>query len=166
MESSCNKNPKYEEKGFESFPESILVSILSLLPLKAAVTTSVLQTSLRSESRGNSGDIIFFFVVPPCIFQCETLVNLVLKISKRCFFPILTIVNLPKLKLLRSSHGGRYDNITMLIKSCPLLEVFDMSLNCPLDSPRISIIAPNLKSLSFKMRNAIHQHQAIIDTPK
>ncbi|KAL2943391.1 hypothetical protein RDABS01_031739 [Bienertia sinuspersici] len=54
----------------------------------------------------------------------------------------------------------------MLIKSCPLLEVLDVSLNCPLDSPRISIIAPNLKSLSFKMRNAIHQHQVIIDAPK
>ncbi|KAL2905593.1 hypothetical protein RDABS01_004303 [Bienertia sinuspersici] len=41
-----------------------------------------------------------------------------------------------------------------------------MSLNCPLDSPRISIITPNLKSLSFKVHIAIHQHQVIIDTPK
>ncbi|KAL2937298.1 hypothetical protein RDABS01_020747 [Bienertia sinuspersici] len=98
-----------------------------------------------------------FFAVPPCIFQCKTL---------RCFFPELTTINLPKLKLLGFTHGGRYDNIAMLIKSCPLLEVLDMSLNCPLDSPHISIIAPNLKSLSFKLHNAIHQHQVIIDAPK
>ncbi|KAL2904612.1 hypothetical protein RDABS01_003322 [Bienertia sinuspersici] len=107
-----------------------------------------------------------YFTVPSCTFQCETLVNIVLKISMGCFFPPLTTFNLQKLKLLCFSHGGRYDNIAMLIKSCPLLEVLDMSLNCPLDSPCISIIAPNLKSLSFKMRNAIHQHQVIIGAPK
>ncbi|KAL2905089.1 hypothetical protein RDABS01_003799 [Bienertia sinuspersici] len=137
MESSCNKNPKYEEKGLRSLLDTIHVSILSFLPLKVAVTTSVLcqrwrylwigvsnvnvdlrsynqtqpyysvmsrltsansvsqviQTSLQSESRGNSGDVIVFFAVPPCI-QCETLVNLVLKISKGCFFLVLTTVNL------------------------------------------------------------------------
>ncbi|KAL2938024.1 hypothetical protein RDABS01_021473 [Bienertia sinuspersici] len=54
----------------------------------------------------------------------------------------------------------------MLLDLFPLLEVLDMSLNYPLNSPRISIVAPNLKSLSFKLRNAIDQHQVVIDAPK
>ncbi|KAL2941822.1 hypothetical protein RDABS01_030172 [Bienertia sinuspersici] len=42
MESSCNKNSNYEEKGVGSLPDSILVCILSLLPLKVVVRTYVL----------------------------------------------------------------------------------------------------------------------------
>ncbi|KAL2937310.1 hypothetical protein RDABS01_020759 [Bienertia sinuspersici] len=80
-----------------------------------------------------------YISVPPCIFDCETLDNLELNISNICI-------------------------ITMLIKSCPLLETLEMTLNYLLNSPRISIFAPNLKSLYFIMVNI--KHQVIIDAPK
>ncbi|KAL2906027.1 hypothetical protein RDABS01_004737 [Bienertia sinuspersici] len=205
MESLCNKNPNYEEKGVGLLPDSILVFILSLLPLKVAVRTSILcqrwrylwtrvtafdvdllsynetKPSFYSVMRRLTSPILrrlcvisnnpctvsdprcfklacdrkveeiqvtlmtlTYFHVPPCIFQCKTLVNLVLDITLFYIF----------------------DNIAMLLESCPLLEVLDMNVDCPLSSPLICIIAPNLKSLSFKMRNVIDQHQVIIDAPK
>ncbi|KAL2937308.1 hypothetical protein RDABS01_020757 [Bienertia sinuspersici] len=88
---------------------------------------------------------------------------------QRSLFPAFTTVNLPKLKLLCFSYGERnqpFETITMLISSYPSLEVLNVTLDSLLNSPRISIVAPNLKSLSFKMCNAIEQHQVIIDAPK
>ncbi|KAL2904613.1 hypothetical protein RDABS01_003323 [Bienertia sinuspersici] len=79
-----------------------------------------------------------------------------------------TTVNLPKLKLLCFTfHGGKsFDNIAMLIKSCPLLETLEMTLDSLLNSPRISIVSPKLKSLSLIMLNIIEKHQVIIDSPR
>ncbi|KAL2894081.1 hypothetical protein RDABS01_009990, partial [Bienertia sinuspersici] len=62
--------------------------------------------------------------------------------------------------------GKSFDMIAMLIKSCPLLETLEMTLDSLLDSPHISIVAPNLKSLSLIMINLIQKHQVIIDSPK
>ncbi|KAL2904394.1 hypothetical protein RDABS01_003104, partial [Bienertia sinuspersici] len=88
-----------------------------------------------------------YFHVPSYIFQCKTLGNLEFKISQR--------------------RGRKpFNNISMQLASCPLLKVVDMRLDCVSNSPRIRIVSPNLKSLSFKIRNAIDQHQVIIDAPK
>ncbi|KAL2931238.1 hypothetical protein RDABS01_036648 [Bienertia sinuspersici] len=85
-----------------------------------------------------------------------------------CSFYDFTTFNLPKLKFLCFSFGwGKcFDMIAMLIKSCLLLETLEMTLDSLLDSPRISIVAPNLKSLSLIMTNRIQIHQVIIDSPK
>ncbi|KAL2905087.1 hypothetical protein RDABS01_003797 [Bienertia sinuspersici] len=109
-----------------------------------------------------------FFSVTPCIFRCKTLVNLELNVSTRCTFFDFTTFNLPKLKLLYFSFGkGKSLNIiAMLIKSCPLLETLEMTLESLLNSPCISIAIPNLKSLSLIIVNLIEKHQVIIDTPK
>ncbi|KAL2894801.1 hypothetical protein RDABS01_010710, partial [Bienertia sinuspersici] len=112
----------------------------------------------------NSLDIGFFHV-PLCIFQCKTLVNLELNVSQRCTFFDFTTVNLQKMKLLYFSFGwGKsFNSITMLIKSCPSLGTLEMTLDSLLNSPCISIIAPNLKSLSLIMLNMIEKHQRSID---
>ncbi|KAL2937571.1 hypothetical protein RDABS01_021020 [Bienertia sinuspersici] len=108
-----------------------------------------------------------YFSVPPCIFHCEILVSLELNVSQRCTFFEFTTVNLSKLKLLYFSFSGGkpFNSIAMLIKSCPLLETLDMTLDSLLNSPRISIVTPKLKSLSLIMVNIIEKHQVIIDSP-
>ncbi|KAL2925872.1 hypothetical protein RDABS01_007922, partial [Bienertia sinuspersici] len=128
---------------------SIMIHLTSPTLRRFSVITNHLHTFCEARS--------FKFV---CDWKVEEI--------QRCTFFDFTTVNLPKLKLLCFSFGGgkSFDSIAMLIKSCLLLETLEMTLDSSLNSPRISIVAPNLKSLSLIMVNNIDKHQVIIDSPK
>ncbi|KAL2935072.1 hypothetical protein RDABS01_018190 [Bienertia sinuspersici] len=175
MESSCKKNPKNEEKGLGSLPNAILVCILSLFPTKVVVRTSILcqlwrylwtevtavEFQLPFSNQSQPMSSIMSRLASPTLLRFSVITNHFDTFSdRRC-------CKLACDRKVEENLGRKpFDNIEMLLDSCPLLEVLDMRLDCPINAPCISIIAFNLKSLYFKMCNAIDQHQVIIDAPK
>lgn len=89
------------------------------------------------------------YMLPNCLFLCESLTVLKLKIDSPLKVP--DDICLPKLKVLCLSHVVVLDvfSIQQLLCSCPVLEEFSL-LDCDWKSiKRTSIIAHNLKSLTI-----------------
>ncbi|KAL2893273.1 hypothetical protein RDABS01_009182 [Bienertia sinuspersici] len=126
-------------ENMDSLFDAILICILSLLPTKVTARTSVL--SKRWQNLWTRVIAVEFELTTLLYYESSDITYIILREKS-------------------------FDSIAMLIKSCLLLETLKMTLEFLCFSQRISIVAPNLKSLSLIMVNIMEKHQVIIDAPK
>ncbi|KAK2992536.1 hypothetical protein RJ640_004310 [Escallonia rubra] len=103
------------------------------------------------------------FILPCCLFTCESLV--VLDIVMDCALKVPTSVCLPKLKCLHLSLPTFLDDNSpqRLFSSCPVLE--DLALvDCGWqNTKRITISVPSLRSLTFRKLPSVYMNEDLLD---
>ncbi|KAK6137577.1 hypothetical protein DH2020_028681 [Rehmannia glutinosa] len=172
-------------------PDAILIHILSFLPTKLSVATSILarrwrilwahvpnldfdsQTHSTDNMEISFGDIINRVIMlrkfPRCIFTCKTLVDLRLRgyLGYMNSGEIISLPNLKKLHLSLVLYGYCDQNLPHFLSGCPVLE--ELIIDGILDQHKNSYIisSPSIKRLMLNfLFNACDSHsQVVINAP-
>ncbi|XP_074265030.1 F-box/LRR-repeat protein 13-like [Silene latifolia] len=140
---------------------------LQVIEIGACLTVHIQNVPLVSicSPEIESSAVVDTVSLPECIFQNNTLVELVL--NTNLSFTLPNYLNLPNLKTL-SLHIFEHDRQLMrtFFKSLPLLQDLTISAHLSSEDYFIDISAPNLKTFRIEFEGRDSQNNVLIDAPK